>query len=411
MINVLIQVFSLLNGLLVNFVIPALYGLEVYGAFIQAQILVFVFQKLTDIVNEPLISVADPPQVFPLAAATAAAIWLLFSCLNRWLMLGSPLLLATMLASACAVLGMYSLRWHRMLLGFLVVFPVVFLSLLGVREKAHWSLDIAGVLAWTNAVTTLPVLIPLVRRSTWRRIDRVVLVGLRAAPRNVSVTLVFNLLTNILPYLLSRVLSHTDLGLFRVTTSVVQSASSLFPFNIKAMFVMFHRRNDADALYLHLLGFALLWFSGIGFGGLFFASIFSRITPFLALVGALPILYWAMLSERYLLADGRRRALTAVNLCIGISIFGIALWVHTLAQAMVLYAASIAIYALCTVSIAVFGMSHWQVFPVVVSMPFAVYLQSINMFAAMLWQVALMVFAWWGFGMKLENIRHIGEGL
>ncbi len=51
MFNLLIQALTLLSGLVVNFVIPGLYGLEAYGAFIKANVLVFLFQKLLDIIN------------------------------------------------------------------------------------------------------------------------------------------------------------------------------------------------------------------------------------------------------------------------------------------------------------------------------------------------------------------------
>lgn len=412
MLSVSIQFFTLLAGLLVNFVVPALYGLETYGAFIQANILVFVFHKLTDIINEPLIGQTEPDQVFPLAVITAVAIWLLFLAVNQFTPLGSPLLLASMLVSACVTLALYSLRWQRVLLTYLLGFIALFFALIALKTWAQWSLDIVDILAWTNGLVALPLLIPLAQRAHWRSAGRLARYAMRAAPGNASATLVFNLLTNLLPYLLSKILSHADLGLFRVMTSVVQSVGSLFPVNAKAVFVMFRRHDDAATLLPRLLGFALLWFAGIGLAGLTMGMLYPRLLPFLGLVAALPVLYWAMLGERYLLAEGSRRTLILINLGVGGLTLLLAWQVDTLTQATILYATSIATYALGTLLLAGRGTSMpWAVWPIAVLMPFAVYLQGIHLPVALLWQGVIMALAWWSFKLSFADIRHLGVRL
>lgn len=412
MLNVLIQFFTLLAGLLVNFVVPAMYGLEAYGAFIQANILVFVFHKLTDIINEPLIGQTEPDQVFPLAVVTAVAIWLLFLGANQIIILGSPLLLAAMLMSACVTLALYSLRWQRVLLAYLAGFIALFFALIMLKTWARWPLDIVDILVWTNGLVALPLLVPLTRRAHWRSAGRLARHAVRAAPGNASATLVFNLLTNLLPYLLSKTLSHADLGLFRVMTSVVQSVGSLFPVNAKAVFVMFRRHDDAAVLFPRLLGFALLWFAGIGLTGLVVGLVYPRLLPFLGLVAALPVLYWAMLGERYLLANGSRRTLIVANLGIGGLALLLAWQVNTLAQATILYAASITAYALWTLLLAGRGTTlPWTTWPIAVLMPFAVYLQGIDLPIVLLWQGVLMAVAWWGFRLSFADIRHLGVRL
>lgn len=411
-INVAIQLLTLLCGLLVNFLVPFVYGLEAYGAFIQANILVFVFQKLVDIVNEPLIGQADSLQVFPLAMVMAVCIWIVFAAVNHFFVsLGSPLLLATMLASASVTLGMYSLRWHRCLVACLGAFAVIFLVLVALREWANWPLDIVDVLVWTNGLTMLPVLIFLTGRTHWAGGGALFARTLRGVPGNISVTLVFNLFTNLLPYLLSKSLSHADLGLFRVTTSIVQSATSVFPINVKALFVMFRRDEEVARLYRYLLGLALAWFSGVACVALAFTLMMPNLAPYFSLVGALPVLYWSVLSERYLLAAGHRHFVAGVNWVIGAVALTVALRVPTLEQALLLYAISFAAYAFCTLSRAIHGRMRWIALGLVVAMSAAVYFQAAYPEAALLWHLALVVVAIKIFKLTPDNLRRLGARL
>ncbi len=411
MINVAIQFLTLLSGLLVNFVIPALYGLEAYGAFIKANILVFVFQKLTDIVNEPLIGQVDATQVFPLAVWMAAAVWLVFTVANAFVALGSPLLLAAMLLSSSVMLGLYALRLRRLQIIYLASFLVIFFILLGLKDFAHWPLTIVEVLVWTNLISVLPALYPLIVGARWGGVRPMLVKVMRVAPGNISATLVFNLFTNLLPFLLSKTLPLRDLGMFRVMTSVVQSATSLFPVNTKALFVMFRRDADAARLYPVVLGLALAWFSGVALAALLLATIEPRLLPFLALVSCLPALYWAVLSERYLLATGRKRVLIVANLGVGMLAIVLALRVETLAQATMLYAASFTVYALWTLGLAGHGRARAVALVVAASTPLAVYGQNLSVMGAIVWQGVLVAVALAFFGTRPDDVRRLGARL
>lgn len=390
MILVAIQFLTLLGGLLVNFFVPFYYGLEAYGTFIQANILVFVFQKLTDIVNEPLIGQAEASQIFPLAAALSSLVWIVFVLVDQTLFpLGSPILLASMLASACVSLGLYSLRWHRTLLAYLLLFISLFFVLIGVKEFGIWQLGIVEILIWTNALAILPVVAPLALKVRWQGSGKLLSSALLRAPSNISVTLVFNLFTNLLPYLLSKTLSHAELGLFRVMTSVVQSATSIFPVNTKALFVMFSRSEDGEWLYFSLLRIALAWFAGIAGLALIASMLDARLLPFIALVGVLPILYWGVLSERYLLAQGRRRMLATVNLVIGGAAIVATLWVSTMGQALMLYAVSLSLYAALAAYLNLRGKLRGFVAGLAVITPWVVYVQSFDPFISLIWHLVL----------------------
>lgn len=406
MINVAIQFLTLLAGLLVNFIIPMLYGLEAYGAFIQANILVFVVQKLTDIVNEPLIGHVDAENVFPVAAWMAVIVWLIFTVTNAFVTLGSPLLLAAMLLSSCVMLGLYSLRWHRVLFAYLVAFLTVFFALLALKELAYWPLTIVDILTWTN-LAALPIFYPLALGVRWGGAWVRLRQALRVAPGNISATLVFNLFTNLLPYLLSKTLPLHDLGLFRVMTSVVQSATSLFPVNTKALFVMLRRDADAAQLYPIVLGLSLAYFSGVALAMLALSVFEPRLLPYLALMGGLSALYWAVLSERYLLAVGRKHALVVANLVVGILALALALRVETLGQATMLYAASFAVYALWTLALAGWARYRIAALVVVAMTPIAIYVQSVNLVWAAVWQMGLIIVAFIFFGIRAGDLQRL----
>lgn len=412
MINVAIQFLTLLSGLLVNFIVPLLYGLEAYGVFIQTNILVFVFQKLTDIMNEPLIGQNEPAQVFPMAFVMAMIVWMLFAVVDHFVVaLGSPLLLAAMLLSACVALGLYALRRYRMLVFYLAGFLATFFVLIGFKELAHWPLSIVDVLVWTNLVAAIPMMIPLTLAAAWRGIALQLAKTLRIAPANVSATLVFNLFTNLLPYLLSKTLPPVELGLFRVMTSVVQAATSLFPVNTKALFVMFRRHPDSSNAYPTLLGLALFWFAGLAFILFVLAVLEPRLLPFLALAGILPVFYWGVLGERYLLATSHKRALVIVNLAVGLpSIVG-ALRVENLDQALVLYATSFAVYTACTLMLAKRNTVRIAALAITGITPLMVFLQSQNLAIMLLWQALLVMLSLTIFRVRFSDVRSLGSRL
>jgi hypothetical protein len=396
-INVAIQALTLLSGMLVNFVVPALYGLESYGAFIQANILVFVFQKLTDIVNEPLISHVEGRYVFATSLLMGGVVMLLFLITNSFDPIGNPLLLGVMLVSSCCLLSMYALRQQVRLLVYLVVFLGVFGLLLALKMLADWQLSIVDVLVWTNLVPGFLAALGLVssgsRLPPGKQLLSTMGNTIAMLPRMISVTLVFNLLTNILPYILSKTLPVRDLGLFRVVTSVIQSATSLFPLNTKAIFVAFVGGERRETLFKTIMSASLLYFSILGVFGYLLAWMVPKLSPYLVLVASLPVLYWAVVSERYLLASGSRRQVMIANLTVGLlAVLGV-FFVHELKQAVIFYALGFSAYALvlhaCCQPRFHSGAMYW----VVILSPCVIWLQAKSIFIPICYMVSLIILA------------------
>lgn len=350
MINLLIQALTLISGLLVNFFVPAIFGLSEYGLFLQANILVFLFHKLTDIACEPLLSQFENRLVFPFSALVGLGMLSVFWLVNEIHPLGDPRLLAAMLMSSSVMLSMYANRRLQWIVAYLVAFNILFLSLAGLNKAGLLTVTIRDVLFWTNlgpaAIAILVLLKAGAARASGREIVSGIRVLVRSFPTLLGITLVFNLLTNVLPFAVSRVMPAHDVGLFRVNASVLQSATSLFPINTKAILASFVLEKNKAGKYKILIGVSLLYFSVIGIFAVCVALGWPSLEPYLALICSLPALYWCVLSERYLLASGSRRAVLAANLGIGIPSVAIMFVVTDIRQALFLFSIALSAYLL-----------------------------------------------------------------
>lgn len=350
MTNLVAQILSLLCALVVSFGVPVVFGLHEYGVFLQGNILVFMFQKLTDIANEPLISWLDAQRVFQVALSVAVLVLALFALVNHVYPIGNVLLLATMLLSSCVLLGMYALRQTLRIILYMLVFLALFTVCVTLRFTRLPGLSIERILSISNAVPSVAAAIALLpRRSGPRQSPSLltILGGLwKSVPAMLSLTLVSSLFTNIFPFMLSRSLPPASLGLFRVMVALVQSATSLFPLNIKAIFVALVRSDKRGGHYATLMSFSLLYFAlgglvvGIG------SAVLPQFYPYTALLCSLPVFYWAVLTERYLLALQRRNYVRIINLLVGTASFIAMAFVSRLDHAITCYALGFSAYTL-----------------------------------------------------------------
>lgn len=411
MVNVAIQVLLLLSALLVNFVIPALYGLESYGAFIKANILVFLFQKLTDITAEPLIGHIESNAIFPLAVVLSVFIWILFSFLNEVNNIGSPGLLAAMLLSSCVMLSMHAMKLSRLLILYLITFVSVFLGLLMLKVREGWTFSIEDILLWTNLAPALAAAVILlssgVKVPSGRETMSLLSTIVKMLPRNFALTLVFNLFTNLLPYVFSKTLPLADLGLFRVITALVQSATSIFPVNTKAIFVGLVSSKNKSGHLRALLAWSLLYFAGVGLTALVAASIVRSAIPYLALVASLPTLYWTVMVERYLQAVRRRRQLMMVNLAFGVPALACAFQVTTIEEAVLYYALGLALYAVLVLSLVKDIAPPYLLMPVALLAPAVIWLQYASLLYPAMYFASLMIFAWIVFKPELTDLKRL----
>jgi hypothetical protein len=398
MVNLLIQVLTLISGLVVNFVIPGLYGLDAYGAFIKANVLVFLFQKLLDIVNEQLIASVEAEYILVTSLFMATLIFLLFSVVSLVDDIGNPLLLSVMLLSSACLLSLFGLRLQRWIVGYLVLFLCVFFVLLFISYQQILPLSIVDILLLTNLIPCLFAVAVLFSHGAKLPVGRQLLSTCKNVlfllPRMVSITLVFNLFTNILPYILSKSLPVRDLGLFRVIVSIIQSATSLFPINVRAVFVAFVSGGQRQEQYRIIMSVALFYFALVGLSGYAVGWLFPQYSAYLAMLPCLPVLYWAVVTERYLVASGLHRKVIIANLVLGVlAVAGMILFVQGLKQAELFYALGFSAYLLFLHLLCRPGIRLPVIFWVSVLSPFAIVLKDVNLIWGVLYMLSLLIIA------------------
>ncbi|CAI8754234.1 O-antigen/teichoic acid export membrane protein [Pseudomonas sp. IT-P44] len=398
MVNLLIQVLTLISGLVVNFVIPGLYGLDAYGAFIKANVLVFLFQKLLDIVNEQLIASVEAEYILVTSLFMATLIFLLFSVVSLVDDIGNPLLLSVMLLSSACLLSLFGLRLQRWIVGYLVLFLCVFFVLLFISYQQILPLSIVDILLLTNLIPCLFAVAVLFSHGAKLPVGRQLLSTCKNVlfllPRMVSITLVFNLFTNILPYILSKSLPVRDLGLFRVIVSIIQSATSLFPINVRAVFVAFVSGGQRQEQYRIIMSVALFYFALVGLSGYAMGWLFPQYSAYLAMLPCLPVLYWAVVTERYLVASGLHRKVIIANLVLGaLAVAGMILFVQGLKQAELFYALGFSAYLLFLHLLCRPGIRLPVIFWVSVLSPFAIVLKDVNLIWGVLYMLSLLIIA------------------
>ncbi|MHC8321507.1 hypothetical protein ACYZT4_12580 [Pseudomonas sp. GB2N2] len=410
MINLLIQILTLFSGLVVNFVIPSLYGLAAYGEFIKANVLVFLFQKLLDIINEQLIATAQAKHIFVTSLFIATLIFSIFTAVNLTTDIGSPLLLGVMLLSSACLLSLYALRLQRFIFGYLVIFLCTFFVSLFASYRNILPLSIADVLIITNLFPCLFAVVVLLRQGATLPIGKELVAALHhvilALPRMVSITLVFNLFTNILPFILSKSLPVRDLGLFRVIVSIIQSATSLFPINVRSVFVSFVSGDKIHEQYKTIMSTALLYFALLGLGGYALGWLFPQYSPYLTLLPCLPVLYWTVVTERYLVASGAQRGVIIANLTTGtFAVVGMFIFVKDIKQAELFYALGFSLYLLMLSFICQPGNSRPVILWVACLSPLAVLLETIGTMWGALYMCSLVIIAIWVLRLRLGDIR------
>lgn len=348
MIGVLVQVFSLLSGLMINFFTPIIYGIEQYGLFIKLNILVYVFHRFSDITSESLIAMAGQGSVFFQSLVVNGVYFSIFLLLQFFFASGSALLLGSMLLSSSVLLSFYAQRRLGAVLALLIVVTLTFFSLGCLQWAGSIYLDIQQLMV----VSTLPVAVVGLVVLSWHHRAELVCVSsysalcrvVAALPKMMSMTLVFNSLTNFIPYFAAQVLAPREMGVLRIMLSVVQSVSSVFPLNIKHLFSTLVRSVNKQHLLYALMNVAAVYFMALACGFLVLGQFYAPVQIYTKLLALLPLFFCSMLIERYLQSGGQGRLLAFVNLLTSGPIFIGAIYSESLQSFYFLYAASIVVY-------------------------------------------------------------------
>lgn len=320
MINVAIQVLTLLNGLLVNLGVPIAYGLHDYGMFLSANILVFLFQRMLSIIAEQFLA-GISEQYFLINCLVAAAIVLaMFLGLSVITPAGDWVLLVLFLLNASCMTALFAYRASFSIIFFQLSGICSFVLLLLIHSLGKSSLSITHVLYFSSGIPSILGFFLLLKKGARINFSADVFVNVRAMlkslPKIFGLTLVFNFFTNIFPFLVSGSIPPSELGLFRVTVSIVQSATSFFPINTRTIFLSFVRDGDGALRYKLLMALSVFYFSGFGLATSIGTELWPTLEGYTLMLPCLPVLFGVVLTERYLIATGKSRRVLGANLLI-----------------------------------------------------------------------------------------------
>lgn len=348
-LNVVVQALTLASGLLVNFLFPALFGLDAYGEFLKALLATFVLHRLVDTMAEPLLGICNERTLFPTALAMNAIAGTFLTAATLVTGIGSvdlPLL-AAMVCTSTVLLTLHRSRRLGAISLNLLVFCVSFLGLSYASRYDYLELGLRDIMLASNtlgAVFGLAQVALLRRWITRTTIDDAVPPNpFRLAPIALASSLMSNFLTTILVFILSATLPARDLAMFRVFQSIIQASSSIFPASLKAIFVSFHDQNAAARIrnVLTAAFWILLVFAVSAWAASFWLQRWADVTIGAAV--AIPF-FWAMCLERYIQAAGEASRYRKLNVGLFSIVLFASLAVRNLEQAIVFYTTAASLY-------------------------------------------------------------------
>jgi len=240
--NISVQVLNLLFALQMNFLFPFVVGVEYYGDYISITAIAIFVSRIAEagFDNVILTKYAGSPSLFlptllwdvllPKALFAALAVLPVVFLSGHWEIL---LLVLAQSASSFFSTWLYARKMHHQLIFFLGAAIILFLGLLLLFVKHEVSLFTA-VLLFSGLNVLFAILAACLTLGMPKHVDEI------APSLNFSETVGFviqslnaSFFSGGFVFLASLFMGGERLGLFRIYTSVVQAATSLFPVNIK----------------------------------------------------------------------------------------------------------------------------------------------------------------------------------
>jgi len=349
--NLWVQVLVVASGLLVNFLMPALFGLSAYGELLRQILVVLTVHRFLDLTSEPYLATADPRGIYLLSLCgnilTSAALIVALSLLG-FASVDFPLL-AAMTITLSVMLAFHRGGDLRGILSYLVTFNAAFVVLCLLRYRALIDFSLRDILLFTNLWGAIFGSAWLIATGAIERIDgsslrRSLRAVVSQTPQAWLNTAFSTYLTTVFTLIMSGSLGNRDLGNMRVFASVVQSALGVFPANIKAIFVSF-RHTSARNSAINLLDAAFWFFFLLTLAFVGVSVYWPQYGMHLNAVLLLWPYFSAACLERYAQLTGRTVALRWV----GVTGFVAFAWwgntTHTLQDAMLQFACGVVLYA------------------------------------------------------------------
>lgn len=370
MINLSIHITLLVSGLLVNFITPAVFGVTRYGEFIAANAVVLLLHRVADIVIEPLVRYTDKAQVIFISLLFNSVFIIFFFVLDEMFSLGSSVLMLALLLSSSVLLSMHAMMQKSAILVFQLSMVALYVLLLYLAPK--WGFTIEQVMEMSvifpSSFAVAYVIISGAVLPTATELRLALGILKKSTGQALTVNAATTMLTHGLPVILSLTLGMRELGVFKIATSVVQSAITFFPIQIRS--ISHAMVQGAENLWPSLSRVVVFYFSLMGLMLLLAGIAEPRIAVYVQLAVVLPVFYWVLLAERYWVSRYEMKTLYTINLVVMLIVLLSATQTHTLHLALLLYATGLSLYGL---RLAMIRMQEKRMAPILILCPVAVY--------------------------------------
>lgn len=231
--KVAVQIFSVISGVLAVFLVPLVYGIEQYGAFLKTSLLSFVIHRLIDVANEPLLATEKESNILVVCLfnGMCMTVGIVIVChIFDLTGLDIPLLVSMMVSSAY-VSYLYKKNDFDLLKYYFVYIPV-FLLLLIAKPVSNISF-LFQIVAW-GAIISSFIFGGIWRTSSFStpKISDIFR-SLFDLPKLVLFSFSNILITYLYIYLLMGTLTDQELGSLRYVLSLVQASVLLYPISMK----------------------------------------------------------------------------------------------------------------------------------------------------------------------------------
>jgi hypothetical protein len=132
----------------------------------------------------------------------------------------------------------------------------------------------------------------------------------------------------------------------------------------------------------------------VGLSGYAMGWLLPQYSGYLALLPCLPVLYWSVVTERYLVASGLYRKVIIANVTVGVfAVIGMIVFVQGLKHAELFYALGFSAYLMSLHILCRPGIRLSVIFWISILSPMAIIMKNINIVWGVLYMCSLLIIA------------------
>ena len=152
---------------------------------------------------------------------------------------------------------------------------------------------------------------------------------------------------------------------------------------------------------------SLLYFALLGLLGYAIEWVLPQFGTYLVMLPCLPVLYWAVITERYLVASGLSRHVIVTNLTIGVSAMSTIFFIQGLKPAEVFYALGFSAYLLFLQIKCRPDFRFSVVFWAAIISPVAIWVREFSLIWGIFYMCSLVVIAAGVLGLRPSSLRDL----